>query len=314
MFTKNEIKKMMILDRHFSYGPMDNVAQECVSLIVNVTNIFKKLAPQLRKKTTAIVIDYGGIGDAIHTRLIAQHLVSHGHVVTWITNPFVATLYKDDTLMQVLPGFAMRFRDPRSKWQNLLTTQIKKIASTIFRHKKIIDVSCGVAHIFGKAHWGNYANMFFNGAGIRRDVKLKHQLTHNGKLEDIRPELVDKKYVIIEHASLTFGTVNVSKYADFVDNHKKNGVACVYLGSLKDPEIPNAIDCRGLNMYDTYTVLKNSIGMLARASGNQSAMAFLPKVRVYEVDIPSGANMQVCGYHENIVSVKQDDLGSLKMW
>lgn len=302
------------MDTTFAYGNIEKTAQDCVNVVQNANRVFHELRAKMRPRTTAVVVCYGGIGDAIHSRLLAQNLVKVGHTVAWITNPFVAGLYKDDPVMQVLPGFALRYRDPRPKWQHMLCGEIRKHAQLCFHGKKVLDVSCSVSLAYSKQRWSNYAKLFFNGAGIRQDPNVKHSLVHHGELSKLRPDLVGKKFILIEHASLTFGTVPVEHYRDFVARHAAQGIPSIYVGAKTDPEIPGALDGRGLSMYDTYTLAKNCHAMLAKASGNQSLMAFQPKKLVYEVDIPPAANMSVCGYHQNTKSITKEDLKTLQLW
>jgi hypothetical protein len=84
-------------------------------------------------------------------------------------------------------------------------------------------------------------------------------------------------------------------------------IGTVYVGSSDDPVIEGATDARGLSLYDTFSILKQTVGFVGRSSGNQSLLAFLPDIPLFEVEVPAPASMITCKGHNNTFSVSWDN-------
>lgn len=276
------------------YGSKTDLFQGIAKLYSDAREALIAAQGKIDPAAECVVLDWAGIGDTVHSRLIVQHL-ARDYRVSWITVPLVVPLYKDDKLCQVLTSFASPYRDARQTfiWQGLCDG-MDFMFREMFDFPKLVNISTGVGRYWHK-EWSrtSYPELFFAGAGVKRDWSVVHQLTHKGKS---KKKL--KRYIIIEHASITFGNLPVAQYEDLVQRLSKLGIASVVVGGPNDPAIKGAVDCRGLNLYDTFSVVKNSIGFVGRSSGNQSLMCFLPEIPLFEVGIPDLGAFGPCGYHD----------------
>lgn len=283
-----------------TYGPKVKLTEGVLSFLDDIEKTLVRARKKVTKGTECVVFDWAGIGDTVHTRLIIQHLARE-QKVCWVTVPLVAPLYKDDTIAQVLSGFASPYRDPRQTWiRDGLCEFLHNLFVEVFDGFKTVDVSYGVGKFWG-AGWkqDNYANLFFGGAGVERDPEIKHTLTHKGTHHEKLPE----RYIAVESTSISFGTLPVDNYVKMVNSLKAKDIETVQVGGPSDLVIPNAISALGMNLYDTFSVLKGSLAFVGRSSGNQSLMVFLPAIPVFEVEIPPLAGLTLCGYRDNVYSV-----------
>lgn len=238
-----------------------------------------------------LVLDWAGIGDAAHARLIAQHLAKDASVA-WVTHPLVAGLYRDDP-MPVLPGVTSPWRNAAEHWQVAeFAPAMHRAAQRVF-DGRLVDVSAGVVAHYGTwhAHQTNYADLFFGGAGVTRDPRIRHRLQHRGCVKD-------GAYVCIETTSLTHGALPGSAYLDFVTRLAKREIRCYTVGGKDDELAAGSLDFRGRDLYDTYTLIKGARAFVGRASGCQSLTYPASWVKLVEVDVPAWSSAEVCGYHK----------------
>jgi hypothetical protein len=284
------------------YGEKDKLVAGALELVDRASETLESAAR--KSDGDCIVFGWAGIGDAVHDRLIVQHLCRE-HKVTWLTTPAVASLYKDDHLCQVIPTFSSPYRDARQTWlwQGLCDT-IDFLFEKHFPSVKRVHISAGVAR-----HWHNgwkgdsYPGLFFGGAGVARDLSIIHQLTHLGTPPIDLPE----RYIVLEHASITFGTLPASYYEELTRRLDRLGIATVVVGAGSDPDVKGAIDARGMNLYDTFSIMKGACGFVGRSSGNQSMMVFLRDIPLFQVQIPNLGAFELCGYHSNAYRMRSDE-------
>lgn len=245
-------------------------------------------------ETSLIVLDWAGIGDAFYSRYIIHHIPEKA---VWITNPKVANLYRDDTLLPVVPGFASPFRDARQRWVRRLSQGLSSAAAKAF-NKPLLDVSYRVSQYYPT--WGRrpttYRDLFFDACKIKFNPKVQPTLTHKGIFKLQCP------YVVVEHCSITFGPVKVEPYEELAQRLRKHGILTLYVGAKSDPPIKGAVDKRGFNLYDTFSMLKGCKAFIGRSSGNESLMGFLPNIPVFEVDVPDTPSF-ARGCHPNYVQL-----------
>ncbi len=260
---------------------------EMERFLVDAENVFRGLR---LPKVEHLVLDWAGIGDAVHARLIAQHVARQG-ATAWITNPLVAGLYRDDPL-PVLPGVASPWRDPMDKNLRQMAPAMTALAERIFG-QPVLDVSAGVTKFFPA--WlkqpTNYADLFFTGAGVVRDMALRHTLVHHGKP-------LSGHYVVIETTSRSHGRIGGGYYAGLIQKLNARGVAALTIGGLVDELAVGSLDYRGRDLYDTFSLIKGARAFVGRASGCQSLVYFLPDMPLFEVDVPEWGSARVCNYHQ----------------
>jgi len=312
-YLRELIKRTYKMENFYSYyGEYDEVEKKSVEYLGQCRLILDKISKDVLRDRDLLIFDWAGLGDSINIRLVVEHFLKMGRKIVWITNPIGASLYKDDQRVQVLPGLTIPFRDVRQPWVVYgLYLEVSRILREVFPWiRDILNMSFMIGVCFPK--WveslGSYADLVFMAAGIKRDYSIKHSLIHHGKLADLAiSKSISGNYVVIEHGSITFGRLPVEKYEILVHNLLKMGIQSVYVGGNCDPKISCAIDGRGLSQYDTLTLIKNSMGLIGRDSGNQLLTAFLPEIPVFEVGVPAVGSMKACRYRENVFFVYSDD-------
>ena len=250
-----------------------------------------------------LAMDYAGIGDALcHDRLILQHLVvKQGKRVTWIATQKVGCLFKDDVLMRVLEGFSNPFRIPvhgqlaLSHWLNVLFEERfpnwTKFNATHFVMSKY----------FG-THASNISDAFFKCCGVERDFFIKHSLRHLG----LPPDDVKRPYLVLEYIGQSTGRSDPAQTQNLVANLSKMGISTVCVGPADGYLAPGATMRLGINLYDTFSILKGSMAMVGRSSGNQSLACFLPNLPVFEVDVNWHISHRECRLHPNTTTMGPD--------
>ncbi len=281
------------------YGERPEIVARVATLLGEMETALKKAS---KAKGECFVLDWAGIGDAIHSRLIAQTIAQTKKVV-WITP--IASLFKDDSLMIVLPCPSFPYRDVRQHWiADGLTVAIDNMAKQILSGE-LVHVSRNVAR-YWHTTWvhkqTDYADLFFSACGVGRDPKVKHRLAHKGK------SLLQGRYICLENASMTLGTTSPEQWQNIVATIKKSGFSVVHVGGVSDPQIEGTVDKRGTPLYDTVSILKGCEAFIGRASGNQMLMSFTPDIPVFEVDVPFVCSMVNLGYHNDIRRVELKDL------
>jgi hypothetical protein len=279
-----------------TYPQFGKVYGERPDIVARVVTLLGEMETALKKASKAngelFILDWAGIGDAIHSRLIAQTIAQTKKVV-WITP--IASLFKDDSLMTVLPCPSFPYRDVRQHWIiDGLARAVDNLAREYIRGELVhISKDVGIYWHTWMHNQTDYADLFFSACKVERDPKVKHSLVHKGKSP------IDGKYVCIENASFTLGTMDIKSVP---------GLTLVHLGGPSDPKIEGTIDRRGTPLYDTFSILKGCEAFIGRASGNQMLMSFLPDIPVFEVDVPLVCSMVNLGYHNDIRRVELKDL------
>lgn len=267
------------------YGERTDLVSGVFSLYATAKSAALVAREQLPKDTETVVMDWGGLGDTFYTRLVVEHLQGK---VAWITVPMVAGLYKDDPLT-VIPGFSTPYRDPRQTWQREgLTPGLFDLMGRIFADYKFLPVSYLVGQHY--PDWckkpTTFSDLFFNAVGIERDPSIMPQLTHKGKSKLV----VKQPYIVLEHASVTLGTLPVTSYSPLVKAMQKFNVPVVLIGGRRDPNVMGTVNAKGLPLYDTFSLMKHARVFVGRCSGNESMMGFLQEIPIVEVNVPQAVS------------------------
>lgn len=262
------------------FGDKDTTISNAKNIFLKIIGFFDNIYIE---NCDYVVIDYGGIGDCIHSRLLVQNLAKNNKIC-WIVPPLVFDLYKDDNVSKTYKGFTIPFRNPFHKICNIIIEYIHKIIIEKFKDYKIIDNPFNILQYYIKVNVQSI-DFYFLASGVNRDYNIKHCITHNGKLSDINIKLKEK-YVVLEYNSLTFGSIaDLNKYDVLIKKLNKLNIDVVCVGGLSDKKLNYGIDCRGMSLYDVFTLIKNSVGFIGRNSGNQQLLEFLPDIPVFEIDV-----------------------------
>lgn len=265
----------------------------------NLKNIYIDIQNKnLNSKNTLVLLEYAGFGDTFHTKLIIQHLQKQYKNIVWITLENIKNLYKEHIDLHIYDNKIKNIlRNPNAKICQDYSNLISELFFTVFKqyeNKKDISNSIIFSHIhnYNKPFWWHYYNMF----NINRDFSIKHNIRHSKNFE----HNLNKEIICFEHNSIT--------YAPFSDFHKYEKIVnnlssfydIVLLGGKEDPYLPNvAIDYRGKNFYDTFSVIKKSKFFIGRNSGNQLLTVFLDDLPVIEIDTPDNCFID-CKYKKNV--------------
>lgn len=246
-----------------------------------------------------LALDWAGIGDACcHARLILQHVVKMGKEVTWICIPKVASLFRDDPMMRVFPGIENPYRVPGLPNQMRVTHGIDEHFEICFPGWKKLNISHSVMCRYHGGAGISFTDRFFGACGMTRDPSIVHSLTHLGSV----PKDLPIPYVVFEHTGSSHGSAHPDLAKLLVSNLRKIGVATVCVGGLGSYPVPGAIMRTGLDMYNTFSIVKGATAMVGRSSGNQSLACFLPTLPVFEIDVLQvSAKYSVCKIHPNII-------------
>lgn len=253
-----------------------------------------------------VALDWAGIGDACcHSRLILQHIAMHKKVA-WITIPLVADLFRNDSLFSVFSGFSCPYRDVSIEWVCQLSEEINNLFVRIFKPIPLLHISNEVVRFYSSWDRSNYSNLFFGACKIKRDFSILHQIEHKGNINEIDIRL-PHKYVVLEHSGKTCGKLELNLCHLLYKHLDYKNIGMVYLGSKNDPYISVGVDARGMSLYDSMTIIKNSIGFIGRSSGNQSLTCFCRHVPIFEIDVPDVCSYATCRLHGNVKKIVIED-------
>jgi hypothetical protein len=286
-----------------TYGTVDELIVKVRDMLVDLEQVLVRCLKRVRKNSL-VAFDWAGIGDTIHTRIILQHLVKD-HKVDWITLPLVADLYKDDSLMNIISGIAIPYRDANQIWINsALIPIINEKFTKIIRGNgnKCVHVSKLIVDQYRAGGFSDYADLYFKAFKIKRDDNIKHHLRHLGKFKSVRDS------VIIEPVSMTLGNIPHNAIVNMINNNQHLDFHIVG----KDFQFNNlAIDSTNRSLYDTFSIMKGSKAFIGKSSGIQTLTCFLPHIPVHEVDVSNINSLRSCRYREvNTISIAQ--LSALK--
>jgi len=266
----------------------------------SIKNTVLEIKPSINSgKFDLVAVDWAGIGDACcHSRLILQHLHGQGHRIAWITIPKVAELFKDDVLFDIFPGFSCPYRDVSLPWCGEVAKEIDGLLG-VFSPTKL-HISMRVFDQWAiRRGISNYSEFFFSACSVKRDSSIKHEIRHLGKPTIALPN----KFVCLENIGMTCGSISQEACAGIVSAMGSIGVSVVCMGSKDNPYVNGCVDARGLSLYDSFSVVKNSIGIIGKSSGNQSLFCFLPDLPIFEVDVPECASYRDCRLSNRVTKV-----------
>lgn len=274
----------------------------CKNVLENAANIFSSI-PLNENNYDTIGLDWAGIGDACyHSRLILQHKVKEGKRVAWIVTPLVASLFKDDKIMDVFSGFYSPFRGPGCPIGTPVWKCFDRMFEDRFPKQEKIHISKNVCLRYHQGGWCNFSELFFSACGIKRDLSIEYKLTHNGEPILLLPE----KFVFLEYSSRTFGATSLDDCVKLIISLEKIGISTVYVGDSNDKKIPVGVDARGLSLYDTFSIAKRSIAIIGRCSGNEALSCYLPHIPVLETNIHMSIDKNGCNLHPNVTRLGPD--------
>ncbi len=288
----------------YRYGGKTKVLNDMTNISFSIIKTLKNLKVEDCKY---LVFDYAGIGDAIHSRLVVQQLARDGKVC-WVVPPLVYELYRDDDVATMYKGFTILYRITTTKLCQILCRFIDLMINTLFKEYHIFNMTNAIViHDKNKQIKveKDFEDFYFKANGLERNFKIKHKLIHNEKLSDLDVKFNHNKYVVIEYASFGYGCLDLNIYDKLIDNLNDIGIDCCFIGSINDKPLNKGIDCRGMNLYNTATLIKNSIGFVGRNSGNQCMTVFFKKIPVFEISTPT--SLRICNYRDNITSLTKDN-------
>jgi len=280
-----------------NYGKFLDVCNDVNFVLKNAYKRFLELQKEI-DKDSLIVFDSAGIGDVVHSRLVVQHLAKTYKKISWIVPPITEGLYKDDKLINVYAGIPNRFRSPYDQVSFGILEILDVLLKKCFPNNEIINIPYNLCKYIRINGFTNFDKMWHVANKIDRDKNIKHQLAHFGKLENLPIKLNDK-YIVIEYTSYSNKKIiPLNKYVELSDKLKELNISCVYVGENTDPVIEGCIDGRGLSLYDTVTLIKNSCGFLCRGSGNECLSVFAPYINLFELN--ASVSLKTCeGYYDN---------------
>jgi len=249
--------------------PNESARSQAQAIMGKAKQVFD--AYRERAGRSLVALDWAGIGDACcHARLILQHLTKKNKVM-WITKPLVADLFRDDDLMDVVPGFGLDdYRGVGCPWiARRATPDLNNVFEACFPSNPKLHVSYLVSQYWiNGGPRENFSELFFRACSIERDFAIKHSLIHLGKSP------IEGKYIVMEPTggSGRLSPEECSKTAKLLE---PRGIQVVILGSPHCPKVPGAINKPGIGLYDSFSIIKSAVGFVGKSSGNQSLVCFM---------------------------------------
>lgn len=281
------------------YGNRHDVELEIETLLYQLTIVLDNLSSYITP-SHLIVFDSAGIGDVVHSRLVVQNLAQVYKQIAWIIPPISVSIYKHDLLVETLPGIYNRFRNPGDPMCVKLASTIATIIQKTFPNNKIINIPDNVCSYLQHNRLFTFPSTWFASSNLNQNKSIKHELTHYGQINNL-PFHISKKYLLIEHSSITYNDIDLTPIQNLIDKLKDDyNIDSVYLGSPNDPPFNNAIDARGLDLYSTITLIKNCSAFLCRTSGNTCLTVFADNINVFEISDNKTVSLTSCpGYTEH---------------
>jgi hypothetical protein len=253
---------------------------------------------------TVIILEYAGLGDAIHTKLAIQHLTKMGMNVVWIAPDLIADLFKEDSHMSVFGNHIYSpLRNPSPTALNYHRIVEKSFLEIFDRFKFKYNVTAGICSgcVYRKRR--NITQMYeplYRSIKLLmdRDFSIQHQITHTGNIE-----LNNSKPI------LCMETTSVSNYANHPVKYQLliDSLSLYYdvvlVGGDRKLEYQNMfLDFRGSSLYDTFSVIKKSSIFIGRNSSNAALTVFKREMPVIMMDVVDAHLPQAlgCRYWDNL--------------
>jgi len=274
------------------YNKTENLIKNLEQIKYEITEVLK-----FHPDETIVLLEYAGIGDAFHTKLVIQHIENKYKNIVWITNNIIKDLFKNHKNLTIFDNkIDNKIRYPEVLLTPTYLSFIDKCFRAIFNefdNKLDISYNITISHRLcsQKKEQKTFDQHYYDIFGIQRDFSIKHNILHEDKIE-INNE---KPIIAFEHCSRSFRHLtNIEAYSKIVDllNFKYN----IYLlGSIDDPYIKNTIDFRGKSLYDCISIIKKADIFIGRNSANQLLTVFKPNIDIIELDTTNNI-FQSCRY------------------
>lgn len=232
------------------------------------------------------LLEYGGPGDSLHTKLWIQHAERHlKQRVLLITNSHTCSLLQDDKSLDTFDHTLFnRYRNPTFEF---VTYGMSEVFNVVFNDvmKKVgkLDMSRAISRIHYKNQFlqafGSLADPYYIGTNMVRDMGMKHVIEHHGERSNKR------QYVCLETGSISFGNQNPSPvfYNEVVERIREY-CSVVLVGGPDDFCPDDCKDLRGMSYYDTFSYIKGCSLFIGRNSANQGLTVFTPHIPVIDIN------------------------------
>lgn len=309
----------------FLYDKIDNLACQFYNqtreeityeILSNLQRFDRKLKEiaALYPTDSIYILEYGGIGDSLHTKLFCQHMSKefNDRPITLLTNRHTKSLYRDDPSLECVDiEINNRYRNPAF---DFVTNGLSDLMSTLFTYhlKKQNNITCDISKAISRVHFrsqmgfkfDSLADPYYIGTGIVRDYDMKHEIVHNGTIPDIGP------FVCLETGSISFKEDQpmLAFYNELVKRILEKNLKVVLLGGPDDICPEGVIDMRGCDYYDAFSYVKNCHTFIGRNSANQGLTLFCHDVPVIDVNSSDEPTLIFTStkYRENVAFVKTD--------
>lgn len=252
-------------------------------MIAHIDKILKHISDQYHQ--SYVFIDSAGIGDSCYTRLLIQSLISTGVSeceILHIVPELVAPLYRDDNLVTVVSGYDVAYRIVTEPICIETYNEIDKMVNGYFIDRKIYHMGKLLCDVWPRKHPKNTLVQTWS---LASEITLNHlvgYLTHRGKCQFV----FNKPHMVLEYCSISFNyNVSIDIFNKIIEKYSNDYEVC-WVGSKTDPQLKGGVDCRGLNLYDTFSLLKSSALLVHTGSGIYTMCnVFLPKLKSVMFDL-----------------------------
>jgi hypothetical protein len=243
----------------------------------HIEEILKTIAGQYCQ--AYVFIDAAGIGDSCYTRLLIQSMISNQSIpkseILYIVPPIMASLYKDDDLVVVVPGYGVPYRIVTASDCIDAYTKIDAIINKYFLGRKIYHMGKLLCNTWD-AKTPSMRQAWASASGIVLDNNISGSLIHKGTC----PLPLGRPHIVLEYCCISFcGGQGIDTSNKIINKYSKNYDVC-WVGAKTDPQLIGGIDCRGMDLYDTFSLLKSAAMLIHVGSGIYTlCKTFLPKIK-----------------------------------
>lgn len=273
-----------IPDNEFlKYGEKKYIINEIRNACMSAIDKYKKMVIE---QCDFLIINYAGYDETIYTKLIVQQLSKNGKVC-WIIPSNIMNLYNDDNFCKFYNGYNIKWTDFSTLIYEKVVAFIHCAVKEIFSNYNLIDITHAIAYYYIVNKNFSFEDSLFDAAGVKKDEKIEHNLTHNGNIDNLVPN--SKKILCIEYDKNPNNDI-ISKCNSLIMQLNKSNIEFVQIGSAADTKIIAAVNKCGLSLYDTFSIIKNSIGIISIGSMSKALGLYCKDVPIFNIDADSILN------------------------
>jgi hypothetical protein len=244
--------------------------------IIKIENILAEISEKYTHP--CVFIDAAGIGDSCYTRLLIQNIISSNPQILHIVPPIVVSLYKDDNLVTVVPGYSIPYRFVTD---SVCVSAYKKVDGLVrkyFRNRKVYHLGSLICDAASRNKLTKMRSIWSLATGIPLDNEPGN-LKHNGIIKIP----LTKKHVVLEYRGVSMPNHDIEIFNRIITKYSSNYDVC-WVGSVTDPPLVGGVDCRGMDLYDTLSLLKSSELLIHIGSGIYTMCnTFLPQIKAVSI-------------------------------